>query len=404
MALKRRWVEVHRLTISGLEQGTGYGSFVRNTRSEIETLADAVRDQGGKSHALYEAKVINSRLRLRFLSFTTGYRPDILDTEAYSVEPNPLDDTQTGVEWTHALGGRVNGRYLLLCEKVQSGIWPSGIEHYLQWMIDKVHGQEWIGEEEDDEENITVSMEPEPGAAFVQRINDLSRVRVATVRTVRPNPGWKDLETELAGEADDSKAQKADVTMVARRDASLAKNKGIVQAIKSMFKSKELDYAAIEGERDGQKDHFTTKNLVERRRLSLRLDEGGQVDHSDASRRALDRHEHRLWIRADDSDLLHPGGGRMVSGSPCESRRRKACGLARLDGDVPISARRVDRTSVARKGLLHGGNHPSGRLACCSCFPCILLQLSDHQPRTYCPVGVSQAVRIEGRSSRCIES
>jgi hypothetical protein len=226
--------------------------------------------------------VINKRLRLRFLSFTTGYRPDILDTEAYSLGPNPLADSQTGVEWTHVLGGRVNGRYLLLCEKVQAGIWPSSIEQYLQWMIDKVHGQEWVGEETDDEENITVSLEPEPGAAFVQRINSLSRIRVATVRTVRPNPGWKDLETELAGEADESKAQKADVTMVAKRDASLAKSKGIVQAIKSMFASKELDYAAIEGERDGQKDHFTTKNLVERRRLSIKLDEGGQVDHSDA--------------------------------------------------------------------------------------------------------------------------
>lgn len=283
MALKRRWIEVHRLTISGLDDGTAYGSLLRNTRNKIEKLENTVRDQGGKSHALYEAKVIKSRLRMRFLSYTTGYRPDILNTDGYAIEPNPLADSQTGVEWTHVLGARANGRYLLLCEKVQSGIWPSSIESYLQWMIDKVHGQEWVGDEEEDDENITVSLEPEAGAAFVKRIDDLTRVRLATVRTVRPNPGWKDLENELAGEADDSKAQKADVTMTARREASLSKTKGIVGAIKSMFANKELDYAAIEGEReDGQKDHFTTKNLVERRRLSLKLDEGGQVEHSDA--------------------------------------------------------------------------------------------------------------------------
>lgn len=282
MAMKRRWVEVHKLTISGLEDGTRYGSFLRSTRREIDALSDAVWNHGGKSHALHRATIKDKRLRLRFLSFTTGYRPDILDTEGYSISPNPLGETQTGVEWTHVLGGKVNGRYLLLCEKVQSGIWPSTIESYLQWMIDNVYGQQWTGDNGEDDENITVNLESEPGSAFIQRINGLSRVRQATVRTVRPNPGWADLASELAGEADQSRAQKADVTMTARREDSLAKNKGIVQAIKEMFKSKELDYAAIEGEKDGQPDHFNTTKLVERKRLSFRLDDDGQVQTRDA--------------------------------------------------------------------------------------------------------------------------
>jgi len=245
-------------------------------------LSNAVWDHGDKSHALYEAKFIDRRLRLRFLSYTTGYRPDILDTEGYSLTPNPLADTQTGVEWTHILGGRVNGRYLVLCEKVQPGIWPGTLEGYLQWMIDKVHGQEWTGDEGEDEENITISLEPEPGSEFIERINRLSRVKSATVRTVRPNPGWRDLETELAGEADASKAQKADVTMTAKREASLAKNKGIVQAIKDLFAARALDYAAVEGERNGQEDHFNSKKLVERKRVSFTLDAGGQVEQRDA--------------------------------------------------------------------------------------------------------------------------
>jgi len=282
MPTKRRWIEVHRLTISGLKKGTGYGSFLRHTYHDIESLSDAVWDHGGKSHALYKVRLTDKRLRLRFLSYTTGYRPDILDTEGYSIEPNPLAETQTGVEWTHVLGGKVNRRYLLLCEKVQSGVWPATVGHYLQWMIDKVYGQQWMGYEDEDNENIWVSLEPEPGVEFINRINGLSRIRLATIRTVRPNPGWRDLETELAREADESQAHKADITMTARRQASLAKNKGIVQTIKELFSSKELDYAVVEGERDGQNDHFNSKKLVERKRLSFRLDDGGQVDSADA--------------------------------------------------------------------------------------------------------------------------
>lgn len=282
MATKRRWVEIHRLTISGLEKGTGYGSFLRNTRRDIKSLSDAVWDIGEKSHALYKVRLIDRRLRLRFLSYTTGYRPDILDTDGYSIAPNPLAETQTGVEWTHVLGGKVHGRYLLLCEKVQSGIWPTTIEQYLQCMIDRVYGQNWVGDEDEEDENITVSIQPEPGVEFINRINNLSRIRLATIRTVRPNPGWRDLESELANEADESRAHKADVTMTARRQASLARNKGIVKAIKDLFSSKELDYAAIEGERDGRSDHFNSKKLVDRTRLPFKLDDGGQVDPSDA--------------------------------------------------------------------------------------------------------------------------
>lgn len=282
MAQKRRWVEVHRLTISGLEDDTEYGSFLQNTRGEFEALSDAVWEHGGKSHALHTVSIKNNRLRLRFLSFTTGHRPDILDTKGYSISANPLAETQTGIEWTHLLGGRVNGRYLLLCEKVQPGIWPVTLEGYLQWMIDKVNNQQWTDDNAEDDEYISVSLEPETGDKFVERINGLSRIRWATLRTVRPNPGWADLENELSGEAKESHAQKADVTMTAPRQDSLAKNKGIVQAIKDLFKTKKLDYAAIEGERDGQIENFNSKKLVERKRLSFNMDSGGQIQPQDA--------------------------------------------------------------------------------------------------------------------------
>lgn len=282
MATKRRWVEIHRLTISGLEEGTEYGAFLKEARQDIASLSNAIWDHGEKSHALNEVSVVGQTIRMRFLSYTTGHRPDILDTAGFSITPNPLAETQTGVEWTHVLGKRVNGRYLLLCEKFQAGIWPATVGQYLQWMIDRVHGQEWTHDEDEDNQNILVSLEAEPGSQFLARIEGLTRIRQATVRKVRPNPGWRDLDTTLGEEADESKAHTADVIMTAPRKASLAKNNGIVQAIKTLFSSKELDYAAVEGDRDGQQDHFNSKKLVERKKISFRLDSGGQVDPMDA--------------------------------------------------------------------------------------------------------------------------
>src|SRR3989339_1130519 len=147
-----------------------------------------------------DARLINHRLRLRFFSYTTGHRPDILDTERFNLTPNPLGPNQTGVEWTHALGGLVNNRYLLLIEKVQTGIHPGTIEKYLQWMIDECYEPPVSGTDED-REPVTINLEVEPGEEFIQRLNSLSRVRKATVRVVRPHPGWADLESELAEEA-----------------------------------------------------------------------------------------------------------------------------------------------------------------------------------------------------------
>ncbi len=283
MRSRQRWVEAHRLTISELEQGSDYGLFIRDAREEIKTLADAVWTHGGKSHALEDARVVRHRLRLKFLSFTTGHRPDILDTRAYAVTANPLAENQTGIEWTHVLGGRVGNRYLLLCEKTQDGIWPSTVGGYLQWMIDRVHGQRWVGDEEEDAGYIVLNLEPEPSAAFLQRMSSLARIKQATVRIVRPNPGWRDLEGDLSREAQASRARRADVTMAARRGGSLSRDDGIIAAIQQMYRDNELDFAAIEGEKaDGKMDHFSTKKLVARKRLSFRLDDGGQVEHQDA--------------------------------------------------------------------------------------------------------------------------
>ncbi|MDI6795719.1 MAG: hypothetical protein QMD09_02185, partial [Desulfatibacillaceae bacterium] len=216
----QRKIEVYCLTISGLPEGTAYGPFLDGLRGQTRPVSQMVKKENGKSHALNESQMRNHRLRMRFLSFTKGHRPDVLDTNQFSLQPNPLTPEQTNVEWTHVLGGVKNGRYMLLIERNHSGIWPTALERYVQWMIDEFYEPEPI-EGEEEQEPVTVSLEAVPGQEFIERLNDLDRIMEATVRVVRPNPGWADLENELGGVAQASDAHKSEVTMKARRNESL---------------------------------------------------------------------------------------------------------------------------------------------------------------------------------------
>lgn len=279
MPAKQRKIEVYRLTISGLEEDTGYGRFLLRVRRKASGLSSLVMKLGDKSHVLSESRLENNYLRLRFMSFTKGYRPDVLDTDEFELQPNPLRSTQTGVEWTHVLGRRRGTRYLVLVERNQRGIWPSSMENYLQWMIDEFHNTHISNT---GQEPVTVSLEAEPGPEFLRRLENLDRITEATVRIVRPNPGWQDLDTELGAVAQDSDAHNAEVTLRARRRASLKRQGGVIQWIRSKLSHGELDYASIKGRRGAESDSFNTEKLGKHAILDLDTNDGGQVVSSDA--------------------------------------------------------------------------------------------------------------------------
>lgn len=281
MATRNRKIEVYRLTISGLSEDLSYGKFLFDLWNSISSVADAIKKIGGKWHSLNEVHLRNQCLQLRFLSFKHGHRPDIFDTKRFALGPNPLGPDQTGVEWTHALGGKAGNRYLMLIERNHVGIWPTTIEGYLQWMIDKFF-KTGSKQNDEDEEPITISMETEPGPEFIERINALDKIKGATVRIVRPNPGWKDLDSELSGLADDSDAHKAEITMKARRKASLDSKRGILEWIRSKFHDHSLDYASVSGKRGRQTESFNTKKLGKHVTLAMKVDDRGQVFAEDA--------------------------------------------------------------------------------------------------------------------------
>lgn len=281
MPTKQRKIEVHRLTISGLPEGTAYGTFLQGLRGQ-RPVADVVMRAGGKSHALNEATLRNHRLRLRFISYTKGHRPDVLDTDQFALQPNPLTPAQTNVEWTHVLGGLKNNRYVLLVERNFNGLWPTTLERYIQTLIDRFYKPAENEGQEGDQEPVTVNIEVEPGPEFLARINALDRVSEATVRVVRPNPGWRDLQTTLGGEAEQSDARKVDLTMTARRGASLNMQVGILGWIREAFGQRNLGYASIKGRRGREIESFTTEKLGKHTLVNIEIEDRGQIVADDA--------------------------------------------------------------------------------------------------------------------------
>jgi hypothetical protein len=204
----------------------------------------------------------------------------VLDTDDYTIEPNPLTDSQTGVDYTHVLLVEEGDRWLLVIEKLQAGIWPNAIGLYLNWMLEEFGVPPTLLLQTG--EGIVVSIEPEPGEAFIQRIESLDRVTKATLRIVRPNPSWADLEDELSQEAGDSDAIHADLTMTAKPRETLKKTTGIVGKIKTLFRTRNLGHAVIEGVRGNNRDKFSTEQMPKTASPQVQLDDKGQVIPADA--------------------------------------------------------------------------------------------------------------------------
>lgn len=282
MQLRRRKVEIHNLIISGLPQGVEYNTFIQQLRQKITNLGECELKYRGKTHALISTSSQNGCLWMRFYSYTQGHRPDVIDISSHDITGSPYKKSQAGVEYTNILGSKINDKYFLLIEKVQSGIWPSAIESYLQWLVDEYYKPEKSSEIDNDIQPITISLEPDPSEEFIQRMNSLDRVIKATVRTARPNPGWSDLETELGKESQASDAHKSEITMTARRNNTLSKKGGIVKAIQDLYKEGQLKYARVEGWRGNTPDAFSTEKLKNNQFVNLEIDDDGQVKESSA--------------------------------------------------------------------------------------------------------------------------
>ncbi len=294
---KRRKLELYRLTISGLNDDVDYQSFLMKLWKNLHDREEKIFESGDKSHALDQLQRKKGNLWMQFFSYAEGERPDVIDTEDLSIHDNPLGESETFLHWTHGLGKQLKDRYVLLLERVQTGIWPSKVEQYFQWLLDHPENEsDALKATADPDEPISVSLELEADKSFMKLVNSMDRIVSATVRIVRPNPGWQDYDKLLGEEARDSDAKFAEVTMKARRGASLAKRDGIVQAMRDLDSHNKLGKAVVEGDIDEERKTVSTESHGKSQYKYLATNENGNVAH-DA---ALDKLFETLGKMTDD--------------------------------------------------------------------------------------------------------
>lgn len=270
----RRKIALYRMNVSGLGDDETYESVLLRAFQDSGRLSNRIRTYGERSHALETLELNNLRLRMRFISFKVGERPDILDTDNFSLTQNPLQPSQTAVVWTHAFGGFRGNKFYLLLEEHLGSTRAGQLERYLQYLLD-----EWYRDER--RNPLIVSIEAQASHAFLQRVDELDRITLATMRIPSPNPGWWDLRNELGKEASSSDAHKVDVTMTARRRGSLRRDRGIVGAIRAFIQGHDAVYARIEGQQGGEMQSFSTEKLQETSYARISTDEFGQVMHGE---------------------------------------------------------------------------------------------------------------------------
>ncbi len=80
---------------------------------------------------------------------------------------------------------------------------------------------------------LELSFTPLIDEQFLDKLNELERIRSATITIVRPNVDWTDQHNKLTEVAKESDARSLDVTARAKRAKSLSKDRGIIRFIKS---------------------------------------------------------------------------------------------------------------------------------------------------------------------------
>lgn len=275
---KRRKLELYRLTISGLKDKVDYKKFLVDCWNNLKEDDQNVFVSGGKSHSLDTISRTKGNLWIRFYSFTPGERPDVINVNSHSIRPNPIKDNEALLHWTHAMAKQLTDRFVILVERVQTGIWPSKIETYLQWMVDHELNESLRKRATaKTDEPITINLELEADKSFFNLVDSMDRIASATVRIVRPNPGWQDYDKLLGDEASASDARIAEVTMKARRGASLSKNDGIVQAMRDLDQNNRLGRAVVEGDLDGESKAVSTDSHGKSQFKYLATNDDGNV-------------------------------------------------------------------------------------------------------------------------------
>lgn len=132
---------------------------------------------------------------------------------------------------------------------------------------------------------LAIEFNPVVDEEFVKAIERFQRIRSASLRVSRPNPGWTDFHNKLNEMAEESDAKDAEATLTANRGKSLARSAGIVKYIKQFASGAHsiLKSAKIIGNRKDEVGETTVSlgNHVSHQKARVKMDNDGHVDDAD---------------------------------------------------------------------------------------------------------------------------
>lgn len=179
---------------------------------------------GSRTIAIPTAQHVENGLAFAFIlgspdSVTTLYAPSTATTE--SVEH---DETRFPVVQVWTIVNPLER--VLYLEKKRPGVPVSTIERFLREFAKTSTN---LGP-------VVFSLTPIPAPSFVTQINEMTRIREASLRVERPNLDWSGPAEDALGRIAESDAQSVGVEARASRKQSLRKDAGIVKMIKDMAK------------------------------------------------------------------------------------------------------------------------------------------------------------------------
>jgi hypothetical protein len=113
-------------------------------------------------------------------------------------------------------------RRLLAVELRRAGVGATNLERYMTRLAKR----------EGFHERLSLEMNPLPSPSFEDEIDDLARIREASIIVRRPNTDWDDADDILSDLADASAAHKASVTVNAARGESLSASRGVMSLVR----------------------------------------------------------------------------------------------------------------------------------------------------------------------------
>jgi hypothetical protein len=251
----------------------------RDAFKRLEKISPSLRRSlvSGRYVCILSLSVTRNSVSFVAYEGEVGYDPMILNQDRGRLRIEELGDDEILVENTHGLMDLQTRETLI--EYNKKGAKAKDIAEIFSEVLSSDYGEE-----------VEVTLTPVVDESFLQALNRFRRIRIGSVKLVRPNPDWSDeYEASLLEFAADSKAQTVNIEVSARRGQDLDRERGIIGFLRKLVRERvsNLRGGRITGqmvESEGETSISTT-NFIEHQVVRVGLNQHGHVDDTEITQK-----------------------------------------------------------------------------------------------------------------------